>query len=181
MAYKLLSRNADTVGDGSGTKNAIGNYAGDPTPFMIRAQPGEHLIINRMIVGAEGNSFSNADLYGSGPELTVGISLYVTDDNGDILYYLTDEDTPIKQNGGWAHYCYDYARFGTAFPQGNDLGAVRWTFARTGQPVELLPGWSINVLLEDDMRTVTTGLVEHNFLMQGHFLVPKIGKDDGHA
>ena len=47
MPYKLLSRNADTVGDGSGTKNAIGNYAGDPSPFIIRAQPGEHLILSQ--------------------------------------------------------------------------------------------------------------------------------------
>ena len=180
MAYKLHLRLADTDGDGSGTKNAIGNYAGSPTVFKVQAQSGEHIIIQRLIMGMTGDSFANADEYGSGPALTVGIHLYVTDNRGVIQYYLTDEDHPVKSNGHWAHMCYDYTRFNTAFPNGDEYAAVRWTFGKSGKPVELLPGWSLNILLQDDFRTVTTGLKENHFNLQGHYLQPRIGSDAGH-
>ena len=179
--YKLLFRLADTVGDGSGTKQALGNYAGSPTVFKLTAQPGEHIAVHRMIMEMVATSFANSDQYGTGAALTNGISMYVTDMLGVIQYYLTDEDHPIKANAEWGHQCFDYQHFDTQFGAGAEYAAARWTFSKSGQPVELLPGWSINVLLEDDLREVTSGLTEHGFFMNGYFLQPTIGDDDGHS
>ena len=181
MAYKLLSRLADTVGDGTGTKSATGDYDGDPTIFKIRAKPTEQIIIYRMLVHMEAASFANSDQYGSGPALANGIALYVADNDGVIQYYLTDPSHPVTANGEWAHQCYDYAHFDTQFGAGSEYAAVRWTFAKSGKPVELLPGWSICVLCEDDLTLGTRGLVEHQFMMQGYYEQPRIGDEEGHA
>lgn len=174
----ILSRMADTVGDGSGTIFATGNYSGNPTQFKVTAQPDEQIFIERMIVGLEASDFSRSDFYGDTNALSVGITIYVTDDNGDIQYYLTDPDAPIKTNAQWAHYCYDYARFNTDKQSGTEAAAVRWTFAKSGVPVELLPGWSLCLLLQDNMGAT---LSDQHFLMQGYFEQPTIGTEDGHA
>jgi hypothetical protein len=176
--YKLISQMADTVGDGSGTIFATGNYSGNPTEFKFTAQPAQHVFIERMIVGLEAADFARSDYYGDAAALSVGISLYVTDDNGDIQYYLTDVDAPIKTNAQWAHYCYDFQRFNTDLPTGTEAAAVRWTFAKTGQPVELLPGWSLCILLQDNMAAT---LDDQHFLLQGYYEQPRIGDEDGHA
>lgn len=181
MTYKLFYRLADTVGDGSGTKQALGNYASTPTEFKVTAGANEHIAITRMIVHMKAPDFANSDEYGSGPALTNGIHLYVTDVQGSILYRLTDISEPVQANGEWPQTCYDFENFDTKFGAGNEYAAARWTFAKSGQPAVLEPGWSINVLCQDDFRTVTTGLLTHSFKMQGHWLWPRIGSDEGHA
>lgn len=177
MPNLIISRFADTVGDGTGTLQATGNYAGDPTEFKLRAKATEHLSIERMIVTVEDAGLNNYDVYGGAGVLTNGISVYVTDNDGTLLYYLTDPDAPVKTLGGWAHYCFDaHILDATA---GDDHFVSRWTFARSGTPVELLPGWSVNVLCEDSFVALT----EHKFLMQGHRLSPGLrgSTDVGHA
>lgn len=183
MPHKLFFRLADTVGDGSGTKQALGDYSSDPTAFRVRAQPGEHLVIERMILELVCADFDDSGLYGTGPKLTNGIVLYVTDNDGTILYYLTDEDYPVSTNAEWAHQCFDFEIFDNRLPTGDEYAAARWTFAKTGKPVELLPGWSLNVLCQDDLRTVTTGLTEHGFNMHGWYIAPGLrgATDVGHA
>lgn len=176
MANKLLFRDADTDGDGTGTKNAIGNYAGSPTEFKVTAQPNEYLSIERVLVGLSDAGTFDSGGYGNGLALTNGISAYVTDNLGTIVYYLTDEDNPIKTNGDWAHTCYDLTVH--AFGSGDQYMAVRWTFARAGQPIELLPGWSVNFLLEDSMIHLTG----QYFQLQGYHKYGTRGATDtGHA
>ena len=119
-------------------------------------------------------------MYADGPALTNGIDVYVTDSLGAIQYYLSDEVTNIKTNADWAQLCYDFAIF-TGFAVGNDFATVRWTWAKSGKEVELLPGWGVHFLLQDDMRPVTTTLVKHHFLVQGWYHLPTIGADAGHA
>jgi hypothetical protein len=165
MPTKLLSRFADTVGDGSGDVQATGTYAGSPTAFKLMAQPGEVIHVHRMIVSIESAAITNADIYAGAGLLSVGISVYVTDTAGEIYYNLTDENEPIVNIGSWAHYCYDL-NIWAGLAGGNDHAAVRWTFAKAvPHGVELLPGWAVNVLCEDDLDD----LAEHHFLMQGHF------------
>jgi hypothetical protein len=174
--YKLLLRKADTVGDGSGSKAANGNYAVTPRILKIRAQPDEVIEIQRLIFSIVDGTINNYDVYAGAGLLTNGVVMYVTDNLGNIQYNLTDPDDPITNIGEWGHNCFD-ALVKPSQTSGQDHFVSRWTFARSGQPVQLLPGWSINVLLQDDF----TALTEHNFLFHGYYLQPGIGNAAGHA
>ena len=177
MALKLLSRFADETGDGTGNVNATGNYAGDPTPFRIVAQPGEVFDVHRLIVSVQSAAITNADVYADAGLLAVGISMYVTDADGTIQYNLIDPQHLVVSIAGWAHYCFDF-NIWAGLAGGDDHCASRWSFDKFGpHGAQLLPGWSLNVLCEDNMAALT----EHHFLMQGHWHIPQIGTDVGHA
>lgn len=167
MAYKILSRFADTVGDGSGTINAIGDYSGTPTIFKVEAGT-EHIDIARMVISYEAATLNSTAQYGSGAALTNGIDVFVQDADGNIIYYLTDENHNIKRNPDWPELCFDFNLY-TGFASGDDFVVVRWTFARSGVPVELLPGWALCVLLQDNMTTGGALLTHQHFLVQGRF------------
>lgn len=177
MAFKLLSRFADETGDGTGNINATGNYAGDPTQFRLVAAPGEYFDIHRCIISVQSAAITNADVYADAGLLSVGISMYVSDHLGEIQYTLIDPQHPVTTIGHWAHYCYDL-NIWAGLAGGNDHAACRWSFNKFGpHGIELLPGWSFNILVEDDL----TDLVEHHILAQGHWHTPEIGNDAGHA
>ena len=172
MSIKIISRMADTGGDGTGEYQAIGDYDGDPTLFKFTAQPHEHIVLSRLIGSFKASALTNADVYGTaaGSALTNGIQMYVTDIDGTIMYYITDPRHPVKANADWAHYCYDYNQW-AGLGTGDDHGAWRWTFVKSGQPVELLPGWSLCVLLQDDFSSAVT---EHHFIIQGYNIWPRL-------
>jgi len=178
VAYKILGQFADTVGDGSGTINAIGDYDTTSELFMITAGVEEHIIVTRCITSFTAAAITKADVYGDGTALPNGIVMFVMDKNSAIQYYLTDQNAPIKTNTDWAQLCFDFAVF-TGFATGDDFLVARWTFEKSGKPVELLPGWSLAVLLQDDFSIL--GLTEHNFFMHGYFERPRIGGVGGHA
>jgi hypothetical protein len=172
MSIKIISRFVDTNGDGTGSYEITGDYDGSPTLFKFTAQAREHVVLSRLIGSMKAVALTNADVYGTaaGSALTNGIQIYVTDVDGEILYYLTDPRLPVKTNGMWAHYCYDFTQW-AGLGAGEDHGAWRWTFAKSGQPVELLPGWSLCVFVEDDFSSLVT---EHHFVVQGYNIWPRV-------
>lgn len=168
MSTKILSRFADKTGDGSGGKNANENYSGAPQIFRVQAQPGEVIELQRMIVSVQDSGLNSYDLYTASAALTNGIAVYVTDIKGTTVYDLTDPDVRVKTLGGWAHYCYDSQILGAT--SGDDHYVARWTFARSGVPVVLYPGWSLCILCEDAMQALT----EHRFLIQGKYIADQL-------
>lgn len=165
----IISRLLDTVGDGSGTKTAIGKYsAGElgSTDFFIAPPAGEIFIIQRMIVSYRASKNWSSTLYGKAIDLTNGVVVTVQDDSG-LLYTLTDPDHPILTNADWASYCYDFTLF--AFGSGSDQAAIRWTFAKSGKSVSLTgaTGDKLVVTLNDDYDD----LEDHHFLVQGYRIV----------
>lgn len=178
---KLLYRNIDTVGDGSGDWNITGNYTDggvDPlgaTEFKLTASPNEHIHVERVLVSLADTGTFDSGGYGNGSALTTGINAYVTDKNGLILYRLIQANNPIKTNGDWAHKCYDLTLH--AFGSGDQYLAARWTFARSGQPVILRPGWSLIFLFQDSFAH----LVDHHYELQGFFMDRGVDTDEGHA
>lgn len=179
QVHKHLSHYADTNGDGTGNENATGDYSGAPTSFKRTAAPGEHLVIARLIISMTAAALNKADVYGNGvAALTNGIDVYITDANGAIVYYLTDEHQPIKNNTDWPQLCFDYQIF-TGFASGDDFACMRWSFDQAGVPVVLLPGWSFNILFQDDLSAAN--LTEHLFLLQGFYEVPHVAEEEGHA
>jgi hypothetical protein len=166
MANKIISRFLDTAGDGSGTKNANGNYASAAEEFLITPDSGEQWWITRMIVSITDTAGMLQNEYGNlGAALTNGIAVDVQDDSG-VLYSLTDEDVPVKTNAQWGAYCFDVALFSWGTSPTNEELVVRWTFAKSGKPVQLRSwqGEKLVVTLNDDL----TGLLTHRFLVQGY-------------
>ncbi len=160
---EVLSRQLDTDGDGTGTKNAIGNYSGAEEQFYIQPPAGEVYHIYRMIVAIEdGGPLSSAGYAGITPTAAltngVGLSKRRTDDT--VIVDLMDGD-PVVTNGLWAQWCHDLTLHG--FGAGNAVLTARWTFNRMGRPIWLFDNTRLVITLEDDFSTV----VGHKFIAEG--------------
>jgi hypothetical protein len=161
--YQFLT--PDGAEPDSDSQLANGDYSDDPgsgpTQFYRQVPSGKTWLIHRMIVQIEdAASGFNADTYGGISALTNGILVQVRNPAGAVARDLTD-GVPIRANSHWARYCYDTDI--DAFGAGSDFFSVRWTFANSGSPLRLLPGWRFNVLLNDDLQ----GLLSHTFQIQG--------------
>ena len=147
------------------TKHANGNYAGNATIFRFTAQ--HQSTLERLIIHLQDGNGMRAERYGAlGAALTNGYRVVVLDENDVELLDLCD-GVPIKSNGGMGRYCYDVDL--KPWGVGEEFIQVRWTFAKSGEPVHLKPGHSLAVELSDDL----SGLTEHYFMVQG-----KYTKDD---
>ena len=159
----------DTNGDGSGNINFNGDYSSAQEIAFIQPGPDEVYRIERLIVTVRDAVGMSAEKYGSiMGGLTNGIQLRVRDDN-EVRSNLTNGE-PIKSNADWGSFCYDADV--KAWGAGDEFLLVRWTFSRTGFPLELrgkrlnnLVNERLEVLFDDDL----TGLVAHKFQAQGLF------------
>ena len=158
------SRYADTVGDGSGIKNANGDYSLSPTIFRIK--PGVDRVINvtRLIVYIRDTGTLDADSYGNGIVLTNGIKFQLVRFAGlsnETILWGGDAGLPVLSNSHWKRICHDeiHSSFGT----GDESVTYRYTFTRdtNGSPIRLDDANKdeIQIILEDDF----SGLVEHYF------------------
>jgi len=163
MKSVLLSRYLDTAGNGTGTKNAVGNYAGAVEEFYIEPGAGECFNLTRLIVTIEDAGGGTAQEYGNiGAALTNGIEVIVENEDGTTIMDLTD-GVPVKSNGDWARLCYDVNWLDKG--SGNDYITVRWTFAKSGSDITLEEGQRLTVQLNDSL----VGLITHYFLVQGTY------------
>lgn len=164
-----LARFLDTTGDGTGTKNAVGNYSGGgvgTTIFKIQPASGVIYRIERLIVHYEDTSGMTATEYGNfGAALTTGNILRIQDGSGTIVD-LTDGIT-IKTNADWGRHCYDsdVKSWGGAAPT-NDVFAARWSFFKSGTTVRL--DGTANERLEMVLADNMTGLIDQYFMVQGY-------------
>jgi hypothetical protein len=96
-----LIRFLDTVGNGTGTKNAIGNYSVTPGVFFIQPAAGVKYVLTQFTFHySDSGGFSGA-VYGSAAAaLTNGILLQATVNS--VTYDLLD-GLPIKDNDGVLH------------------------------------------------------------------------------
>lgn len=154
-------RFADTVGDGSGTKNANGDYSGAPEEFFITPPSGQIYQIHRLILTIRDTGIFRADRYGAlAAALTNGILVQKKSAAG-VLDDYTD-GVPIQTNVDWSRSTYDVAYYD--FSAGDNFLSCRWTFRHSGRPVQLRSGERLAVVLNDNL----TGLVQHFFSLQGH-------------
>lgn len=162
---RLISRYLDTAGDGSGSKNANGDYSVSglgETIFYIAPESTQVFEVARLIVSVYDTATMQAQEYGNlGGALGNGITVRVSDSSG-VVNDLTD-GVPITINAEWAALCYDADL--KSWGSGNELLGVRWTFAKSGEPVRLAGklGEKLEVVLNDDL----TGLISHRFMAQG--------------
>lgn len=158
----IISRFLDTVGDGSGTKNAIGDYSAATEEFKIVPGAGEIFVINRMIVQIRDSGQFTASTYGALATLNNGIHVHIKD-SGGVKIDLVDNLT-IKTNAEWGRVCYDTQLI--TWGVGDSFILVRWTFGRSGTQIWLdnSRGDYLSVDLNDNL----TGLVAHTFIVQGY-------------
>ncbi len=156
----LVFRYLDTVGDGTGTKNAIGDYSVTSQIFKYEAQITTRLS-TFMVWILDTNMLREQD-YGNESVLTNGWNVSVHDVAEAKVLDITD-NLSVMTNG-------DLARESGSNPIINPWGAgsthslmALLPLIRSGSPLALNTGWSLRVELSDNF----TGLLEHYFKIEG--------------
>lgn len=156
--YRFL----DTNCDGTGTKNANGNYSSAAQDFCLQVplESTEKYLIYRLLISIRDSGALDASSYGNGITLSNGVTIKVYNPLGEVAENITD-DQPVFTNADYAALCYDSetSEYGT----GDNYLRVRFTLAASGYPIVLEPGAKIVVRLNDDF----TGLISHRFMVQG--------------
>lgn len=158
----IMTRHLELTGDGTGEDNLIQDYSAAAGVARISPAAGEIFQIERMIVFIQDTGNFSASGYGNLGALTNGLVLEY--DCGGAVHPLVEE--PIQSNAEWAAQCYDarYDNYGT----GDNMLFARWTFAKAGAPIILSGDRNEEVRLH--LNDNFTGLVKHQFLLQGLYI-----------
>lgn len=161
--YQFLDEN----GDGTGNKQAVGDYTGGglgPTKFFIKPAPGETFYIYRIIITLSDSGALDSGLYGNNIALSNGYEIQKTNgvvvvDGGDFTGGIS-----LKTNGQISEIMYDVTRL--EFGSGDEYLTGRFSFDKAGQPLELVgdDGDELAIVFSDDL----SGLVTHTFMAQGY-------------
>lgn len=152
-------RYLDTVGDGTGTMNANGDYSATAQDFFF--QPAFGVYVFRMIIMIEDTNGMRAEEYGNlGVALNNGYTI-MKKDSDDIVQLDINDSVSIKTNAeiGRSGFETDIKSWGA----GDEVLLAGCKFADTGAPLELDRNDKLVVTLNDDF----TGLIEHFFMVQG--------------
>ena len=168
----LISRHLDTVGDGSGIKDAIGDYS--ITPIILRIEnynPDMDMALSSLDLYIRSELEFLPTNYGGVDELENGISVTVqkvgmTVDltNGEPIIHTCClcrlfHEVHYNLMGGWE----------PGAPLGKNWISATWKFERHGIALVLREGESIEIALSDDF----TGLDAHRFMVYGYWADPK--------
>ena len=160
LAAQAIYRYLDTNGDGTGTKNANGNYASVADEFYFQAK--HACTIERMLIHIEDTTGMQQQDYGNiAGGLTNGYSLVAKDKAGVTIMDLMN-GVVVKNNGAIGRTCYDVEL--KTWGAGNEALQARWRFSAAGQPIFLPQGHRLSITFNDDL----TGLLEHYFMLQGY-------------
>ena len=133
-----LIRHLDTNGDGTGTKNAIGNYSAAPTDFFIQPPIGKIFVITTLIFHMSDSGAFSATDYGSiAGGLTNGLTAVVerqavqifdlfegiTIQNNDQFLHISPDVNVVNWSGGTDSLVvsYDSQKFGIQLSLNGDL------------------------------------------------------------
>lgn len=157
--YSPILRSLDTVGDGSGTMNAVGNYV-TPTTFKITCPSGKKYNITEMLVHISGATNFSIGAYGNiAGGRTNGVKIQFT--VGGVTSVLNTGEF-FKTNDDWAHVS-SYINH-IAYAGGGDSIVVPFSITDFGIPLQLSGGDSLEVVLNDNFTT----LVSHHFVAHGY-------------
>lgn len=81
---------ADTVGDGTGTQDAIGDYSLAVEEFKVTPATGEILTVNQVIIAVTDGAAMSGSAYGSDLVLSNGIEIMLINGNDDVRQDITD-------------------------------------------------------------------------------------------
>lgn len=156
-----LFKTLDTVGDGTGSKDAGVDGSVTPVAFKYVPEHGDKTEIHRMLMHCQVSSVCDAGKYGDVAVLDTGVTVQIRNINDDAIVLDLSNGLPVKCNADWSRVCYDMKP--DDFGPGNNFVNVRWTFAKSGAPVFLQDDQYFCVIINDNLA----GLVEHVFTIQG--------------
>lgn len=166
MAKTPNSRYFDTVGNGTGTKDAA-TLDGSSTPvtMLIKPAAGEIYKVERIIISTTISANNpNSGYAGSASELTNGftMSVYTGAAGGSTVWDITD-GIPIKANHDWKNLCHDEIQSNYGTTQ-SEL-SYRYTFSRDGNPVILDGdnGDELRIIINDDLTLAGLNLAHQYF------------------
>jgi len=156
-----LFRYLDTVGDGSGTKNAIGNYsAGEQIFKFTNPVSAQCVVITTFIAHIAGpTNFALTGYANIAGGLTNGWTMHTT--MGGVTTQFLDGE-PIKTNDDLAHFSpkINHLNFNGA----GDSLICPLESSQFGMVLTLHGGDTFQVILHDDFSTLTS----QHFIIQGY-------------
>lgn len=154
-------RFADENGDGTGNREAIGDYSVTSKDFFLQAQPFETLHIRKIVIVVRDTGVFRSDRYGAmGALLVNGIRVLLTDSLGTIIKNI-DDGEGIRSNDDWAALTFDLGFFN--FAAGPNTMVVAFKVDDSGSPIQLNPGDRLVFCMNDDL----TFLERHKFNLSG--------------
>lgn len=159
---EAIYRFLDTNGDGSGTKNANGDYSSVADEFYF--QYSRDCEIHRMIIQLTDTSGITQEEYGNlAAALSNGYTIKVQDDSQNDVVDLCD-GVAITKNEDFGRYCYDVSLRSWATSPANESIQARWTFSKAGHPLYLPANYRVSITFNDNL----SGLLEHYFMVNGY-------------
>lgn len=168
----LISRHLDSVGDGSGIKDAIGDYSATPIVFRIENYSSDmDMALSTLDLYIQGEEEFLPTNYGGVDELENGISVIVRK---------TSTDVDLTNGEPIIHTCclcrlfheVQYSMTGSwepGAPLGKNWISATWKFKRHGVELVLSEGESLEVMLSDNF----IGLDAHRFMVYGYWASKK--------
>lgn len=158
-----LNRLLDTVGDGSGVTNAIGDYSVTAETFLIAPGPGEVFEIHALGVEIQTSSGGNSirpnrygDIVGG---LSVGLDIY-THNGISVVEEITEAGSPILDNRDWIRYAFDVS---TETDNQTGFIHINWDFGDAAITISGDATEELRVGMNDDLSQ----LVGHTFTAKG--------------
>ncbi len=148
------SRFMDTVGDGSGSIDAVVDGSSTPVDFHYLVPAGKVALVDRLIIWVKDSGGFDVANYGNGVVLTNGMLDGVTDPAGVFQH---SGDLAVKTNGDWASLCYDVTYH--SFGQGDNILVARYSFFKDGSSIMVPAGYKFTIRIQDALA----GLTGHRF------------------
>ncbi len=155
----------DTNGDGTGIRNAIGDFSSSPVDFFYTRPAGSdgNLFLNSFVIHLQSPVKVSASGYGDSMNpLPNGISLFIRDKAAVTVRDFTP-GIPVKTNSDWSRYG---GRTSIEPYSGGDY-FFKATFRAVSpdEPILLPPEHSMGLTLNDDF----SGLISQTFFLGGIF------------
>lgn len=160
-----LYRYLDTNGDGTGTKNANGDYSSTPEVFYIQPPAGYSYRLCRLMILIEDAKGFQAGNYGSlAGALSNGVTIQTLNNDG-VTCDITD-GIAITHNAHYAILAYEVDL--KVWGSGEDALVVRFCLNGIEKPIIIDGDHSgrLEVQLNDNF----TGISEHYFMVHGEIL-----------
>lgn len=152
----------DTLGNGSGIRDAIADFSNVATDFFITPPQNQTFSITHLLTQIVDMGNIVAAKYGNINELTNGIKILLLEKT-TITRDLTN-GLPIKNNEDWARFCFDTTLSNFGGGSENYVDAI-CRFELSGAIILPFES-SLAVRLNDDF----SGLLSHTFLVQGKII-----------
>lgn len=163
-AYPILRSFLDTVGDGSGSVNANGNYSVTPGVFKLVPPANTVYTIKQLAVLIADNGPLKADAYGL-LALTNGIALQVIDTATSTVIADITAGVPVK-------VLHDYAGLGARIQvQDGTVNGYATALLDLPTAIQLQPTQALVATMADNL----SGLVQHRLCAIGDKQVTSVG------